>query len=87
MILNLKKAVQLVDRNLVNDWVFDLVVSKPFRTANPEEETRGIDGYIGEVPISIKPTNYKTKPSLGERIDASIDFYEKKKDGILVRFE
>jgi hypothetical protein len=30
MILNLKKAIQLVERNLVKDWVFDLVANKTF---------------------------------------------------------
>jgi hypothetical protein len=61
--------------------------NRTYRTSNPEEEAQGIDGYIGDIPVSIKPTTYKIKPGLGETIRASIIFYEKKKDGILIQFE
>jgi MjaI restriction endonuclease len=59
----------------------------PYRSAKPDEEARGIDGYIGDRPISIKPITYKTKPGLGERIEATMIYYDKKKNGILVEFE
>jgi len=55
---------------------------KSYRLALPEEESQGIDGYIGDTPVSIKPITYKTKNSLQESIDVPIIFYEKKKDGI-----
>jgi hypothetical protein len=31
----------------------------PHRFSAPEEEARGIDGYIGELPVSIKPDTYR----------------------------
>ena len=58
--------------------IFDL----PFRLANPEEESKGIDGYLGEVPISIKPDTYKIKQNLSEEIEVAIVYYQKVKDGI-----
>jgi len=26
-----------------------------YRLAEPDEESKGIDGYIGDIPVSIKP--------------------------------
>jgi len=61
------------------------MTGKPYRLATPEEESKGIDGWVGETSISIKPETYKTKPFLMEEIKADvIIFYEKKKDGIIV---
>jgi len=56
----------------------------PYRLANPHEESRGIDGFIGNIPISIKPITYKTKNMLNEMIEVKIIYYEKKKDGIVI---
>ena len=55
-----------------------------YRLSNPGEESKGIDGYIGVTPVSIKPTTYKTKNMLRENIDVKVIFYEKKKAGIVV---
>jgi hypothetical protein len=55
-----------------------------YRRSTPEEESRFIDGYIGEVPVSIKPITYKTKNMLHENIDVKLIYYEKLKDGIRV---
>ena len=55
-----------------------------YRLATPQEESKGIDGFIGNIPVSIKPTTYKIKDMLNEQIEAKIIFYEKKKDGINV---
>ena len=41
-----------------------------YQLATPEEESAGIDGYVGEKPVSIKPTTYKTKDMYGEKIEA-----------------
>ncbi len=40
-------------------------------------ESRGIDSYIGERPISIKTITYETKYMLIEMIEAEIIYYEK----------
>ena len=58
-----------------------------YRLSNSQEESKGIDGFIGETPVSIKPITYKTKNMLREKIDVKIIFYEKKKDGIVVDTE
>jgi hypothetical protein len=57
-----------------------------YRRATPEEESRFIDGYIGDIPVSIKPITYKTKNMLHENIDVKLIYYEKLKDGIKVDY-
>lgn len=108
MIDHLKKAMNKIDRELVERWAKDLVIVKTFvglrfqeailkkvatikntnyRLAQPGEESRGIDGYIGDQPVSIKPDTYKSKASLHEKIDAKMIFYSKTKTGVLIEFE
>ena len=55
-----------------------------YRLSNPQEESKGIDGFIGNMPVSIKPITYKTKNMLREKIEVKFIFYDKKKDGINV---
>jgi len=57
-----------------------------YRLAEPDEESKGIDGYIGEIPVSIKPHTYKVKASLPERIGVKIIYYRKIDDGIEVDY-
>lgn len=57
-----------------------------WRLANSQEESKGIDGYIGDHPVSIKPTTYKTMNSLPEVIEAEIIYYEKVQGGIRVYY-
>lgn len=52
------------------------------RLSTPQEESKGIDGFIGDIPISIKPITYRTKKSLRENIDAKIIYYDKTKSGL-----
>ena len=105
MVEKLRFAIEKIDRDMVNDWVKDLVIIKTFiglrfqeailsriaemrntsyRLADPDEESKGIDGYIGNTPVSIKPETYKSKNSLSERIQAEIIYYSKSKDGIMI---
>jgi hypothetical protein len=58
-----------------------------YRVATPQDESKGIDGYIGETPVSIKPLTYKTKNMLAEKIEAKMVYYEKLKDGIKVEYD
>jgi len=53
-----------------------------YRLAKPNEESQGIDGFIGDVAVSIKPITYKTKDALREEIKAKIIFYNKTKSGL-----
>lgn len=99
MLDNFRRALAIIDEEMVREWVEELVLVKTFaglrfpepilkkissitgkeyRLAEPEEESRGIDGFIGDTSISIKPITYKTKPSLMEEIMADvIIFYER----------
>lgn len=108
MIQNLQAAITLIDRDMVEKWAKDLILTKTFvglcfqesilkkvatlkgvsyQLATPEEESTGIDGYIGEKPVSIKPLTYKTKKMYGEQIEAEIIYYDKRKDGINIVFD
>lgn len=55
---------------------------KNFRMATKEEESKGIDGYIGDTPYSIKPISYKTMKRLPETIDVTMVYYFKTKNAI-----
>ena len=61
--------------------------AEPFRLASPEEESKGIDGYVGDTAYSIKPVTYKTMGRLSESIDIKMIYYSKKKSGLLVETE
>ncbi len=58
-----------------------------YRLSDFTQESKGIDGYIDDMPVSIKPSTYKTKPALRESIQVKIIYYEKVKDGIQVDYE
>jgi len=53
-----------------------------YRLSTPQEESRGIDGFIDDIPVSIKPSTYKREKSLRENIDAKIIYYDKTKNGL-----
>jgi uncharacterized protein YukE len=57
-----------------------------YRLAEPDEESKGIDGDIGDIPVSIKPHTYDVKASLPEHIGVKIIYYRKIKDGIEVDY-
>lgn len=63
------------------------ISNKPYRSATTSEESKGIDGIIGDTPVSIKPSTYKTKDALAENITAKMIYYEKAKDGITINIE
>lgn len=107
-VLNLQKAIKLIDREMVGQWVEDLVINKTFnglyvqkailaslaekkgttyRTATSEEESKGIDGYVGNLPYSVKPHTYKTMGRLSESIDVKMIYYEKTKNGLKIEVE
>jgi hypothetical protein len=60
---------------------------KKFRLAEPHEESKGIDGYIGDLAVSVKPLSYKTKPMLQEGIQAKMIYYEKTKTGLVIEYD
>ncbi len=58
--------------------------NKNYRLSSPQEESKGIDGFIGNIPVSLKPKSYKSKSFLQEQLQAELIFYEKVKDGIKI---
>ena len=60
---------------------------RSYKLASPQEESQGIDGFIGDRPVSIKPATYESKRALSEDIRANIIYYTKRKDGIIVEYE
>jgi len=63
------------------------IKSVNYRLAEPKEESQGIDGFVGDIPVSIKPITYKTKDALREEIKAKIIFYNKTKSGLEIDAE
>lgn len=49
---------------------------KPYKLGTAEDESKGIDGYLGDQPVSVKPITYKQKGRLQEDIQAPIVYYE-----------
>jgi len=105
MVVNFKVVINQIDKEMISNWVKDLVIIKTFmglkfqeailskianifnttyRLSPPEDESKGIDGYIGDLPISIKPVTYKLKKSLNEKINIKFIYYEKVKDGLKI---
>jgi hypothetical protein len=108
MVENLREAIEKIDKDMIEQWVRDLVVVKTFmglrfqeailkkgaeikgldyRLSDFTEESKGIDGYIGGIPVSIKPETYKTKSALRENIEVKTIYYDKVKNGIQVDYE
>ena len=105
---NLRDAIQLIDREMVEHWVEDLVIAKTFnglyvqkailaslaarkgttyRLATQDEESVGIDGYVGNVPYSVKPDTDKTMGRLSETIAVKMIYYTKTKTGLTIEVE
>lgn len=62
------------------------ILKTSYRLSTPDEESKGIDGFVGKIPVSIKPSTYKLKDALSEKINIKIIYYEKLPDGIEVNF-
>lgn len=57
-----------------------------YRLATPDEESKNIDGFLGEVPVSIKPRSYRLTDQHPEAISVHIVYYEKRKSQVLIDF-
>ena len=58
-----------------------------YRLSTPAEESQGIDGFIGDIAVSIKPSTYSTKDMLVEELQGKLVIYEKTKNGITFSFD
>ena len=59
-----------------------------YRLSEPYEESKGIDGYIGKIPVSIKPQDKPLPPSAIHTFPKNIKmiYYKKVRDGIEVDY-
>ena len=101
-VVNLRNAINEIDRDMVRAWVSDLVLTKTaeglifqeailsyvadlenttYRLAEPSEESKGIDGYIGNKPVQVKSITYTSKQALQEEIPVDIIYYDKGSKG------
>ena len=54
------------------------ISKEEWRTATSEEESKNIDGYIGNIPIQIKPITYLSKKtSVREKINIEVIYYKR----------
>ena len=63
------------------------IKEQEYRLATPDEESQGIDGYVGEKSYSIKPDTYKTMGRLSETINVTMIYYTKTKTCLKVEVE
>ncbi len=58
-----------------------------YRLATVDEESQGIDGYIGDMAVSIKANTYLAKDMLPEHINMPMIYYTKRKSDIVVEYD
>lgn len=63
------------------------IKNKSYRPSTPEEESVGIDGYVGAVAYSIKPDSYKTMKRLPETINVKMIYYSTPEEGKPIEVE
>lgn len=66
-----------------------VILKLPYRLATAEEESKGIDGYVGDTAYSVKPDTYKSTNarSISDEVNVKMIYYTKKKTGITVEIE
>lgn len=66
-----------------------VILKLPYRLATAEEESKGIDGYVGDTAYSVKPDTYKSTNarSISDEVNVKMIYYTKKKTGITVEVE
>lgn len=108
MLHRMQNAAKLVDRQMVREWVANLVLTKTYTglrfqsevlkavasklgkdhvDSTRADEARGIDGFIGDIPVSIKPVSYRNMNMLRESINCSFIYYEKTRSGLVITFD
>ena len=62
-------------------------LNKPYRLATPDEEAKGIDGFVGDVAYSVKPDSYRTMDRLPEAISVKMIYYTKTNNEFIFEIE
>lgn len=71
-----KTAEGLIFQEAILEYIAN-IENKSYRLATPDEESKGIDGFIENKPVQIKSITYTTKQSLPEDIPVDIIYYDK----------
>ena len=76
----------------VQNAVLECIASKKgeeFVPAKPKDESKGIDGYVGNTAYSVKPDTYKVTHarSISENVDVKMVYYTKTDVGFEVEVE
>jgi hypothetical protein len=65
--------------------ILEMVSYNDYRLSTPEEEAKGIDGFVDGEPVSIKPNTYKKTIEYGkETIPYRIIYYKQTNKGLVV---
>lgn len=75
-----KTAEGLIFQEAILAYISD-IENTTYRLAKPDEESKGIDGYIGKKPVQIKSITYTSKQALQEEIPVDIIYYDKGSKG------
>lgn len=57
-----------------------------YKLATPEEESKNIDGWIGDIPVSVKPNTWREDISIYD-INVKLITYKKNKDNVEFEFD
>lgn len=72
-----KTAEGLVIQEIILKHIAEKL-GKDWTKASPEEESKNIDGYIGDTPVQIKPVSYLSKkPTVRDNIEVETIYYKK----------
>ena len=53
-------------------------LGKAWKKSTPAEESKFIDGYIGDIPVQIKPVTYLSKkPTVRDNMNIQVVYYKK----------
>jgi hypothetical protein len=55
--------------------------------AEPSGEAEGIDGFVGDTPVSVKPASYRSKKMLPEVLEAVVGCYTERRRHPIVEFD
>jgi len=58
-----------------------------YSLASPEQEARGVDGVIGNLEVSIKPTSWRDQVIQRETLPGVVIYYQKTDDGLEIEFQ
>lgn len=74
-------------QDVILSYLAEQMGGAEYRAATAEEESQGIDGWIKDRPIQVKPSTYRESMARSsEVIKVPIVYYEKKKEGLFIEY-